>query len=805
MHYSLRKFLNLVRLTNLLLIVFLLQVLSVSAAANTDLKSEMISESANNSNSGIKVDSPKSQNPSNFFPLLSGMMPNMGPFSFGANYDSLLGAIYNAGYAQKFNDNWAASLLGDYGANQYRINGTVATQLSENLQFKFSSEYLSQDLPFDFYSGKLDERVGQRAYGLQLRQNFDNQILQNLYIGGYFAKAPSKNLSSMTIIEDSLQYTNDRHLAGSKSQGINIGTDLAFNPKTLLKLGVLYDAVNYDSLTGFSGAHDRFGMGGSLKLEQIIDDYTKITLSSENRAMSDTYGSELHLLPGSLLSGGSLDISIFAERMVSKGQIPDSNRFGINVSLALDGSNSGYTQAKTEALKDLLSWVKDPAVHMAHVGVESEQRKVLNGPVALSISPSGGPTTGGGTVTITGNNFLPGVVVTFAGVNADIISVTSTQIVVTVPDLSLVSQNNPSLLKIFAEFFISSAYATPPTRIVDVVVTNPDGQRMTFSQSYTLTASNPTLTLLSPDSGVISGGTSVTITGTHLTGTTAVTFGGVAATSLNVVNDTTITLVTPAHGTGSVDIAITNPQGTGTLVNGYTYLASAPTITSISPTSGFTTGGTSVTITGTDFTDATNVTFGSTEASSFNIDSSTSITAVSPAGSAGVVDITVTTPSGTSTISSADQFTYTVPPQIIFLSSSTYNGNLGGFSGANAKCNTDAAKPSSGFAADYTYKALLNGNNATTNGVSYYRADGTTLIATATGGNLVSSSSLVNTISSVSSFVWTGANGSSTCSNWTSGGAGTGNLGSSNSATSTYWNSSSISCSSTLRLYCVSQ
>lgn len=83
----------------------------------------------------------------------------------------------------------------------------------------------------------------------------------------------------------------------------------------------------------------------------------------------------------------------------------------------------------------------------------------------------------------------------------------------------------------------------------------------------------------------------------------------------------------------------------------------APTVTAISPTSGSTTGGTGVTITGTDLTGTTAVTFGS-KAVSFRVVSATSITVVSPAGTAGVVDLTVTTPSGTSATSSADQFTY---------------------------------------------------------------------------------------------------------------------------------------------------
>jgi Leucine-rich repeat (LRR) protein len=82
-----------------------------------------------------------------------------------------------------------------------------------------------------------------------------------------------------------------------------------------------------------------------------------------------------------------------------------------------------------------------------------------------------------------------------------------------------------------------------------------------------------------------------------------------------------------------------------------------PVITSISPTNGLTTGGTTVTITGTYFSGITSVNFGANTAS-ITANTDTQITAVSPSGPAGVIDITATTSGGTSTINSADQFSY---------------------------------------------------------------------------------------------------------------------------------------------------
>jgi hypothetical protein len=93
------------------------------------------------------------------------------------------------------------------------------------------------------------------------------------------------------------------------------------------------------------------------------------------------------------------------------------------------------------------------------------------------------------------------------------------------------------------------------------------------------------------------------------------------------------------------------------LLNTIIVYSVVPSVTGISPASGPAAGGTSVTITGTGFTAATGVSFGSTSAAALTVNSDVQITATSPAGS-GTVDITVTTPAGTSTTSSADQFSY---------------------------------------------------------------------------------------------------------------------------------------------------
>lgn len=170
----------------------------------------------------------------------------------------------------------------------------------------------------------------------------------------------------------------------------------------------------------------------------------------------------------------------------------------------------------------------------------------------------------------------------------------------------------------------------------------------------------PTVTAISPTFGPAAGGTTVTITGTGFSSanaTGAVRFGATTAT-YTINSDTQITATSPANASGTVDITVTTSAGTSTTsaADQFTYLF-APTVSGISPTSGPAAGGTAVTITGTNFTGATGVSFGGTAGTNVTVVNATVMTATAPAGT-GTVDVRVTSPGGTSAVSSADQYTY---------------------------------------------------------------------------------------------------------------------------------------------------
>ena len=261
-------------------------------------------------------------------------------------------------------------------------------------------------------------------------------------------------------------------------------------------------------------------------------------------------------------------------------------------------------------------------------------------PTVTGISPTSGPTAGGTSVVITGTNLSGATSVMFGGNAATGVTVNSaTQVTVTSPSGS--------------------------ANTVHVTVTTAGGTSATSSADQFTYVAAPTITGISPTSGPTAGGTSVVITGTNLLDATAVRFGSTSATGYTVNSATQITATSPALSVSTVDITVTTPGGTSatSASDQFTYVA-APTITSISPTSGPTAGSTSVVITGTNLLAATAVKFGSTNATGYTVNSATQITATSPATSASTVDITVTTAGGTSATSASDQFTYVAAPTI---------------------------------------------------------------------------------------------------------------------------------------------
>ena len=96
---------------------------------------------------------------------------------------------------------------------------------------------------------------------------------------------------------------------------------------------------------------------------------------------------------------------------------------------------------------------------------------------------------------------------------------------------------------------------------------------------YSYLVAPPTVTSVTPATGPLTGGNTVTIAGTGFTGATSVTFNGVAATNFTVMSNTAITAVVPSSTTvGPVSVIVTTGVGSNAANSLYSYVIATPTL-----------------------------------------------------------------------------------------------------------------------------------------------------------------------------------------------------------------------------------
>jgi hypothetical protein len=162
-------------------------------------------------------------------------------------------------------------------------------------------------------------------------------------------------------------------------------------------------------------------------------------------------------------------------------------------------------------------------------------------------------------------------------VNAGQASIPATPLASVPVDLSTC----PTLTSWSGHVFSSGDFATIPMNFSNVTLTSGNFYAVYFSGLTPGSGlpGSPTVTSVTPGTGPTTGGNTVTITGTGFTGATGVTFGGVAATSFMVVNDTTITAVVPSGSTtGAVSVIVTTGVGSNAANSLYSYAIATPTL-----------------------------------------------------------------------------------------------------------------------------------------------------------------------------------------------------------------------------------
>lgn len=264
------------------------------------------------------------------------------------------------------------------------------------------------------------------------------------------------------------------------------------------------------------------------------------------------------------------------------------------------------------------------------LGALAQLAPCIVAPTVSSVSPSAGVTTGGTNVAITGEGFTGATSVRFGSTQA-------------------------TSFEVLDDTSIAAVTPSRPEGLVNVWVTNPAGTSSSSPASwfnYQAPPSDaPTVSSITPNIGTVDGGTEVTIKGTGFLTASQVRFGPSDQASFTVVNDSTIVAVSPPRVESLVNVWVTNPNGTSSSgpPSWFSYrviTGPPPTVASITPKNGPTTGGQEVTIVGTGFTDVNQVRFGNTDATSFVVVNDTTITAVTPVRLAGWVNVWVISQNG---------------------------------------------------------------------------------------------------------------------------------------------------------------
>jgi len=240
-------------------------------------------------------------------------------------------------------------------------------------------------------------------------------------------------------------------------------------------------------------------------------------------------------------------------------------------------------------------------------------------PFLTAVTPSKGTTLGGDTVTITGGRLNEATEVWFDEWQGAIAWRDYDEIGVVTPP--------------------------HPMGVANIVVVTPQGETDPLVSAFMFVEppGPPEFGEVIPPYGAVAGQDSVLIRGQNLQLAQEVLFGGQPA---HIVSSTEsrLSVVTPAHAAGAVDVQITTTTGTATGANGFTYLA-PPQVFEVSPNQGQTSGGQAVTITGTDLGQAFEVIF-DVEPADVISRSATQLVVTAPPHAAGIVDLLVMTPGG---------------------------------------------------------------------------------------------------------------------------------------------------------------
>jgi len=259
------------------------------------------------------------------------------------------------------------------------------------------------------------------------------------------------------------------------------------------------------------------------------------------------------------VAGGEF-LQIAGTGFLSGATVMIGGAYAYNLNVPSSTSITAYAPAHAVGVATVLVMNPDGQT----VSVSGDYTYKLDAPPTItSVSPNGGPINDGTVVTITGTGFKSGPVVTIGGNPTSIVLASTTSIrLYTFPGIA---------------------------GLVDVIVTNTDGQTATSTGGFTYQTDPPSVTGITPDGGAVAGGMIVTISGAGFLKGATVSFDSVAATSVAVLSSGEISATVPAGtAAGYVDVSVKNTASAAGILNArFMYRAAgAATVATAPPVGG---------------------------------------------------------------------------------------------------------------------------------------------------------------------------------------------------------------------------
>lgn len=433
---------------------------------------------------------------------------------------------------------------------------------------------------------------------------------------------------------------------GSGGQIVNI-TGSGFDQNSIVFFGGVQAPSTAFITSGYLMSNAPFGLSGSVSV-QVVSSTGASGISPTNYTYTGTGGTSTgsvtisSVSPTAATAGGAL--VIYGSGFVNGASVNIGGYLATGVAVVSPTLITANAPAGPSGSVTLTVTNPDgTAASFAGVSYGGVTTGVGGQPSVSSVSPSVGSSAGGTVVSINGSGFIAPATVTFGGVPATSVTVVSS-------------------------YLITATTPPNPVGTVSVLVAGPAGSVGGLTSGYTYELAWPRVTSVSPSTGALVGGTTLTITGSGFAPGATVTINGQPASTVSAVSPTQIIVTTPAGPPGSATLLVTNPGGAiSGLASAFAYSANpqAPvpsgattTISGVTPSSGPSSGGTAITILGSGFLPGATVTVGGVSVAA-NVVSSSLITATTPAVTGtGNVSVSVANP-GSSAFSLPSAFAYT--------------------------------------------------------------------------------------------------------------------------------------------------